>query len=321
MAKILSSGSLDRNPISNRRLKPNKHDASQTNATAEKSKQLAGPALQGLCIVATPIGNSGDLGHRARDALEHASLIACEDTRITAKLLKIYKIETPTIPYHDHNARRQLPRLMERLKKDELVVLVCDAGTPLISDPGYKLVQACLNAKLPVSTIPGPSAVLAALVLSGFPTDRFFFQGFLANKKGARCAQLRELVSVPGTLVFLESARRLAAMLVDAAEELGDRQGAVCRELTKKFEEVKRGSLKELAAYYAEFGPPKGEVSVVIEPAKTKLRISDKELNKMLVGALKNSSVRDASNDIARITGLSKRKVYSRALVLSKQSN
>lgn len=273
--------------------------------------------LQGLYIVATPIGNSEDLGHRALKILTNASLIACEDTRITSKLLRIYGINSPTTAYHEHNAKQQIPRLLRRLRNNGTVALVCDAGTPLISDPGYKLMHACLKEGVPVSSIPGPSAVLAALVISGLPTDRFYFQGFLSNKKVLRRTQLRELAAVPGSLVFLESTRRLAAMLADAVEELGDREGAVCRELTKKFEEIKRGSLSELAAHYLKSGTPKGEISVVIGPSTKRPEISDKKLDNLLLEALKNASVRDASIDIAKITGLTRRKVYSRALTLN----
>ena len=276
--------------------------------------------MQGLCVVATPIGNSGDLGHRALEILETASLIACEDTRVTAKLLSIYGILSPTMSYHEHNSRQQIPKLLRRMKNNEPVALVCDAGTPLISDPGFRLVQACIKEKVPISAIPGPSTVLAALVVSGLPTDRFFFQGFLANKKGLRRAQLRELSSVPGSLIFLESGRRLAATLSDMVEEFGDRHGAICRELTKIFEEVKRGKLSELATYYEKEGAPKGEISVVIGPSTNKSEISDEELDQILTKALKNASIRDASAEIAKFTGLARRRVYSRAITLDRKN-
>ena len=247
-----------------------------------------------------------------------ADLIACEDTRVTAKLLAIYRIQTPTLPYHDHNARQQLPLLMERFNNGETVALVSDAGTPLVSDPGYRLVEAALAKDVPVTAVPGPSAVMAALVLSGLPTDRFFFQGFLPNKAGQRRETLRSLAAVPGSLVILESAKRLTAMLSDAAVELGQRPAAVTRELTKKFEEVRRDRLDMLAAHYAEAGAPKGEVTVVIGPPEANGEVTDAELDLMLRDALQGASVRDASATVAAATGIQKRRVYAHALALGK---
>jgi len=269
-------------------------------------------------VVATPIGNAADLGLRARDVLAGAHLIACEDTRVTAKLLAIHHIQTPLLSYHEHNARAQRPRIMEHLKKGETVALVSDAGTPLVSDPGYRLVTECLEAEIPLTAVPGPSAVTAALVLSGQPTDRFFFQGFLPTKAGARRRVLTELAQVPATLVVMESAKRLAASLSDAAETLGPRAAAVTRELTKKFEEVRRGPLAELAAHYAEAGPPKGEVTVVIGPPAPAPAIDADALEALLRDALGTLSVRDAAHQVAAETGLPKRQVYARALQLAK---
>jgi len=271
-------------------------------------------------IVATPIGNAGDLWLRALDVLNGAALIACEDTRVTAKLLAIHGIHTPTLSYHEHNAQAQRPRIMKHLNKGETVALVSDAGTPLVSDPGYKLITVCVDAGIPLTAVPGPSAVMAALVLSGLPTDRFFFQGFVPPKSGARRRVLHELAAVPATLVIMESAKRLAAMLADGAAELGPRPAAVTRELTKKFEEVRRGTLAELADHYVQAGPPKGEVTVVIGPPGPAAEIDAASLDEMLLAALANASVRDAAADVAAATGIAKRRVYSRALELTKNA-
>lgn len=316
MAKGFSSGSSNRFSGSGGRRTSGAGRGPQPSRAAEESKPPA--AAPGLWIVATPIGNAGDLGHRARDILAGADLVACEDTRVTARLLDIYGIHAPMLPYHEHNARRQLPRLMERLENGETVALVSDAGTPLISDPGYRLIEACLAAGVALTAVPGPSAAIAALVLSGLPADRFFFQGFLPPKSGRRRAALDELAAVPGSLVILESAKRLAAMLRDAAAALGPRPAAVTRELTKKFEEVRRGPLGGLAAHYAAAGPPKGEVTVVIGPPTGAPEADDAELDALLETALAGASVRDAAARVASATGLPRRAVYARAVALDK---
>jgi len=269
----------------------------------------------GLYIVATPIGNARDITLRALDLLRSADLIAAEDTRVTAKLLAIHGIKTPCLAYHDHNAERQRPKLMERLKSGAIVAQVTDAGTPLVSDPGLRLVQAAVAEGVPVTTLPGPSAVLAGLVLAGLPSDRFFFQGFLPQKKGARKKALDEIKAVPATLVFLESAKRLAASLVDMADVLGVRDGAVLRELTKKFEEVRRGTLAELAAHYKEAGAPLGEVVVVVGPETGEVAVLDDEaLGALIDTALASMSVRDAAAHVTAITGMKKKDVYARTL-------
>ncbi|MGH6932553.1 MAG: 16S rRNA (cytidine(1402)-2'-O)-methyltransferase, partial [Dongiaceae bacterium] len=201
--------------------------------------------------MATPIGNAEDISLRALAALRGVDAIACEDTRLTGLLMARYGINRPLIAYHEHNAARMRPVLMDRLRLGESLALVSDAGTPLISDPGYKLVRAVIEAAMPVTTIPGPSAPIAALTLSGLPTDRFLFAGFLAHRRGARRAELTELAALRASLVFFESPTRLAATLADMAGILGPRASAVARELTKLFEEVRRGSLAELAAHYA----------------------------------------------------------------------
>jgi 16S rRNA (cytidine1402-2'-O)-methyltransferase len=265
-------------------------------------------------VVATPIGNARDITLRAIDTLKSVDLVACEDTRVTAKLLVIHGIRAKTIAYHDHNAERVRPLLIERLKHGESVALVADAGTPLVSDPGYKLVRAALEAGVPVTALPGPSAVLTALVLSGLPTDRFLFAGFPPAKTQARRRLLAEVATVPTTLVFMESPQRLAQALADMATALGPREAAVARELTKMFEEVRRGPLPDLAAHYAAAGPPKGEVTIVVAPPGALAAPSVDDVERRLVSALTTASVRDAADQVAAETGLKRRDVYARAL-------
>ena len=272
----------------------------------------------GLYLVATPIGNTGDITLRALEVLKTADLVACEDTRVTAKLLTRFGIHAHTVPYHEHNAAGMRPKLLEKLRAGQVVALVSDAGTPLISDPGYKLVQAVVEAGLAVTALPGASAVLTALQLSGLPTDRFLFLGFLPNKAVARRAAIEEVAGLGATLVCYESAQRLAALLADLAGVLGPRPAAVARELTKLFEEVRRGTLPELAAHYAGAGPPKGEVVVVIGPPSD----SDSEtldeagLDAALRQALATSSLRDAVATVCRLSGQPRKAVYARALAL-----
>jgi 16S rRNA (cytidine1402-2'-O)-methyltransferase len=258
---------------------------------------------------------------RALAVLRAADLIACEDTRVTGNLMARYEIATRRLAYNDHNAERVRPLLLERLRRGERVALVSDAGMPLISDPGYKLVRAAIAEGLPVTTVPGASAPLAALALSGLPSDRFLFAGFLPNRSAARRHDLAELAAVPATLILFESARRLGEALADMASVLGDRPAAVAREMTKRFEEVRRGSLAELAAHYAASGPPKGEIVIVIGPpgsapakdaAEAALTLDD-----MLRDALAGASLRDAAASVAIASGLPRRAVYARALALA----
>lgn len=270
----------------------------------------------GLWIVATPIGNAGDIGRRALEVLQSADVVACEDTRETGKLFSMLGVHTPLTPYHDHNADAARPLLIERMLRGESVALVSDAGTPLVSDPGYKLVRACIAHAIPVTPVPGASALLAALTVSGLPTDRFLFAGFLPSRKGARRAALAELADVPATLVFYESARRLPDSLADMAEVLGAREAAVARELTKLFEEVRRGPLPALADHYAEAGPPRGEVALVVGPPLARTFDAD-DLDRRLRQALDGASVRDATDAVSTATGLPRRQVYARALALS----
>jgi len=287
-------------------------------AAASKPPPAAASAgmLKGLVIVATPIGNMSDITLRALDTLRGAHAIACEDTRVTAKLLARHGISAKLVAYNDHNAPRVRPLLLQRLRRGETVALVSDAGTPLISDPGYKLVREAVAEGLPVVGLPGPSAALAALVVSGLPTDRFLFAGFLPPKSAARRAALAELAPVRASLIVFESGPRLAACLADMATELGPREAAVARELTKLFEEVRRGTLAELAGHYETAGPPKGEIVIVAGPPATPTEVSDTDLDEQLQVALSRLSRRDAVAAVAAATGAPRKRVYERALAL-----
>ncbi|MDE2227671.1 MAG: 16S rRNA (cytidine(1402)-2'-O)-methyltransferase [Alphaproteobacteria bacterium] len=280
------------------------------NGEAEPSK-----LAPGLYLVATPIGNLADVTLRALRVLRSADAVLCEDTRVTAKLLARYGIAAATQPYHDHNAERVRPGILARLKAGAALALVSDAGTPLVSDPGFKLVRAALADGIAVTAVPGPSAALAALLASGLPPDRFLFAGFLPPKEAARRRSLDELKDVDATLVFFESAPRLAASLADMAAILGPRPAAVARELTKLHEEVRRGSLAELAAQYRASGPPKGELVVVVGPPE-RTATSDAEIDRALGVTLAHKSLREAVEDVASATGARRRHVYARALAL-----
>lgn len=270
----------------------------------------------GLYLVATPIGNLRDITLRALDCLAGVDLIACEDTRVTAKLLSRYGITRPTLPYHDHNAAKVRPQLVERLRGGARIALVSDAGTPLVSDPGLKLVQAVVEAGLPVTALPGPSAVLAALSLAGLPTDRFLFSGFLPPREGGRRTALAELAASPASLVFFETGPRLADTLADMADVLGGaRPAAIARELTKLYEEVRRGTLADLAASYAAEDPPRGEIVIVTGPP-VEAAATEADIDAALARALATMPVRDAADLVARSTGARRKLVYARALVL-----
>jgi len=271
--------------------------------------------------VATPIGNLRDITLRALDVICAADHLACEDSRVTRKLLAAHHLSRPLVSYHEHNAPKVRPRLIQALQDGKSVALVSDAGTPLISDPGFKLVRAVQDAGLPVFSIPGPSAPLAALTLSGLPSDRFLFAGFLPVKPGARHKVLGELANIPATLVFFESPRRLAASLAALSDVLGDRPAALTRELTKRFEEVRRGTLGELARGIAERGPPKGEVTLVVAGAATSAEIDEDALDARLTTALDGASLRDAVSRVAADTGMPRKLVYRRALALSESGD
>jgi 16S rRNA (cytidine1402-2'-O)-methyltransferase len=286
-----------------------------------KSADAAGAAnvtalAPGLHIVATPIGNLGDITLRALDVLRRADAIICEDTRVTATLAQRYGLTAERIAYHDHNADRVRPKLIARLAAGAAMALVSDAGTPLISDPGFKLVREAVTAGIAVTAVPGASAALAALTVAGLPTDRFLFAGFLPAKSGARRRALRELAAVKASLIFYETAPRLANALADMVAMLGDRPAAVARELTKLYEEVRRDGLHALAEHYRHAGPPKGEIVVIVGPPEAHAATTDQDLDAQLVAALKTASLREASAAVAAATGLPRRQVYARALAL-----
>ena len=268
--------------------------------------------------MATPIGHPDDITIRAVRLLAAADVIACEDTRITRKLLARHGIATPLTSYHEHNAERARPELLARIGRGEAVALVADAGLPLISDPGYKLVREARESGLFVTCLPGPSAALTALVLSALPTDRFLFAGFPPARSAARRSFYGELAAVPATLVVFEAARRLADSLADAAAALGDREAAVARELTKRFEEVVNGRLEELAQRYRADGPPKGEVVVAIGGPMPGNRVAAAAVDDGLREALGDLSLRDAVDRVAGATGWPRREVYRRALALAR---
>ena len=268
----------------------------------------------GLYIVATPIGNLGDLSPRAARILASVAVVACEDTRVTARLLHHIGAKTPMLPYHDHNADTVRPRLLARMAT-EAVALVSDAGTPLISDPGYKLVRDARAAGVTVVTIPGPCAAVAALTLAGLPTDRFLFAGFLPVKAGGRAAAIAEIAGLRASLVFYESAGRTAATLTALAEGLGDRPAAVAREISKHFEETVDGSLTALAARYAE-APPRGEVVIVVGPPPPAAAASPATLDVALRDALEHATLSAAASEVATALGLPRKAVYARALAL-----
>jgi 16S rRNA (cytidine1402-2'-O)-methyltransferase len=267
----------------------------------------------GLYIAATPIGNARDITLRALDVLRACDGIAAEDTRVTAKLLAIHGIAKPLSPYNDHNGERERPRLLARLKDGARIVLVSDAGMPLVSDPGYKLVRAALAEHIPVQVVPGPSAPLAALILSGLPSDRFLFAGFLPSKSGERKTALEGLKDEKATLIFFESGPRLAETLSDMAQLLGNRAGAVARELTKLFEETRRGNLRELAERYEKAGAPKGEITLVVEGAKESAPDGAK-IDALLDKALAFMPVRAASELLAIALDQPRKPIYERAL-------
>lgn len=270
-------------------------------------------------MVATPIGNAQDITLRALDVLRRVGVIACEDTRVTAKLLAIHGIKARLTPYHDHNARGAGRALVERLQAGDSVAYVSDAGTPLISDPGYRLVRACADAGVAVFPLPGASAVMAALCVSGLPTDRFLFAGFPPPKSAARARFLAEIAGISTTLVFMESPRRLAASLSQMAEILGPRDAMVGRELTKLFEETRRGTLSNLADHYQAAGAPKGEVTLVVAPPPKARSEDEADADALLEAALAELSPRGAAERVAAETGRPFRRLYGRALDLGRR--
>jgi len=276
------------------------------------SSQLHPP---GLYIVATPIGNLRDITMRALDILELADLIVCEDTRVTAKLLSHFGIKKPTLSYNDHNGEERRPKILEALKDGQLIALVSDAGTPLVSDPGYKLVKEAVAENIHVSALPGASSVLMALCVSGLPSDRFFFAGFLPAKQEACRKEIAALKTVPATLLFFESARRLTEALALLLEGMGNRQAAVARELTKLYEECRRGTLDELIAHYVKHSAPKGEVVIVVGPPG-EAAMDAQDIKKQLGLLLTSHSVKEAASILAEQTGQPRKEIYTLALTL-----
>ena len=280
--------------------------------------EIEAPALEpGLYLVATPIGNLGDISLRALATLAAADLIACEDTRVTRKLTERYGITTPLTAYHEHNSDEALPKILARLEEGQAIALVSDAGTPLVSDPGYRLVRAAIEAGHNMTTVPGASSALAALSLSGLPNDRFLFEGFLPPKQAARQKRIGELASIPATLILFETGPRLGSSLADLAAGLGSREAAVCRELTKLHEEIRRAPLQTLAEHYAGDAETRGEIVIVIAPPPEQ-QTADSDIDAMLRDALARASVKDAVGEVASATGRARRDVYQRALELSK---
>lgn len=269
-----------------------------------------------LYLVATPIGNLADITHRALQVLKDVDLIACEDTRHTHKLLNHYGITTKTISYHEHNEQQRATELIDRLKQGTSIAVVSDAGTPSISDPGFRLVRAAIESDIPVVPIPGPSALITALIAAGLPTDEFFFAGFLPARASARRARLSELQSVPGTLIFYEAPHRLAGTLKDAYEILGEREAVVARELTKLHEEIRRGRLSELSADYAEKMDIRGEIVVLIDRNVIGAVVTERVSVAALVDRFEQDGLdrRAALKKAARELGLSRAEAYRKLL-------
>ena len=274
-----------------------------------------------LYLIATPIGNLADITHRALQVLKDVDLIACEDTRHTHKLLQHYGITTKTISYHEHNEQQRAAELIDLLKQGSDVAVVSDAGTPSISDPGFRLVRAAIESEVPVVPVPGPSALITALIAAGLPTDEFFFAGFLPARSNARRARLNELRAVPGTLIFYEAPHRLATTLKDAYEVLGEREAVVARELTKLHEEIRRGRLSELGEHYANVENPRGEIVVLIDR-----NVISEAAVKTSVAALVDQFEQDgldhraALKKAARELGLSRAEAYRKLLAERSQS-
>jgi 16S rRNA (cytidine1402-2'-O)-methyltransferase len=276
--------------------------------------------VPGLYLVATPIGNLGDITLRALETLAGVDIIACEDTRITRRLTERYAITALLKPYHEHNAALARPKILERLAQGASIALVSDAGTPLISDPGFKLVREVCAAGHSVIALPGPSSALAALSVAALPTDRFFFEGFLPPKQGARRARLTELSRIDATLVMFESGNRVQDTLLDLADVMGARDAAICRELTKMHEEVRRAKVSELAAS-ADVLETRGEFVLVIgPPAAGAQAMAEDELDNLLRSSLQRDSVKDAVAHAVELSGRPRRQIYARALELAKEA-
>jgi 16S rRNA (cytidine1402-2'-O)-methyltransferase len=301
--------------------KPVPASANGRSFTAAQSAVAVSRPSPGLYLVATPIGNLGDITLRALETLAGCDLIACEDSRVTRRLLDKFLIATPLTPYHEHNAQAARPKLLELLSQGGAIALVSDAGTPLISDPGFKLVREAAAAGHTITPIPGASAVLAALTVAGLPTDRFYFEGFLPPKPGARRTRIAELASIDATLVLFEGGSRIGDALRDLAAAMGDRDGAICRELTKLHEDIRRAPLDVLARDAPDL-ETRGEFVIVVAPPRADAqRLSADEVDDILKAAMKTQSVKDAVAQAVELSGRPKREVYARALELAKRSS
>jgi 16S rRNA (cytidine1402-2'-O)-methyltransferase len=279
----------------------------------------ARPLEAALYLVATPIGNLGDITLRALETLAGADILACEDTRVSRVLLERYGIRQRPVPYHEHNAAEAGPRLIEALESGRSVALISDAGTPLVSDPGYRLVGQALERGIRVVPVPGASAVLAALTASGLPSDAFLFAGFLPVKDGQRRARLEALRSVPATLIFFESPRRTADTLAAMVDVYGDRKAVVARELTKAYEEMRSDTLAGLAAHYARAPTPKGEIVICVGPPEEEAFADAQDVDRLLLSLAKEMPASKAAAEAARMTGGQKPALYRRLLQLKEE--
>jgi len=297
-----------------------KRSSPVTNDQGDKPQPKDMAMKPGFYLVATPIGNLRDITFRALDVLSSVDLIICEDTRVTGKLMNAYGFKKRMQIYNDHSTDNQRDTLISLVESGHSVAVLSDAGTPLISDPGYKLVRGAIEKNLLVTSIPGPNAALTALQLSALPTDQFSFLGFLPPKTTARQSALKKWETTPGTLVIYETGPRLVASLQDMRAALGNRPAAVMRELTKLYEETFRGTLSDLIVHYTEKGAPKGEIVVAIGRA-AEVVVSSESIEKQLQNALEKMSVRDAAEMVAQATGKPKKTIYTLALKLSSSSN
>jgi len=282
---------------------------------AKSRSDIATSLAPGLYVTATPIGNASDITLRALNVLKHCDAIVAEDTRVTSRLLAIHGISRPLLVYNDHNGQAMRPKLLERLKEGARLALVSDAGTPLVSDPGHKLVKAALADGIAVHPLPGASAVLTALIVSGLPSEKFFFAGFLPAKSAERRTALEAFRATPATLIFFDSAQRLSETLADMADILGEREAAIARELTKLHEEIRRGLLPDLAIFYRDSPTPKGEITLVVGPP-AESPPDTQRIDSILAQILPFMPLKPASALVADLTGASRRTVYNRALAL-----
>ena len=291
---------------------PGHADTLSARVSADLARQLSGALPPGLYLVATPIGNLADITLRALTTLARADIIYCEDTRHSRTLVVHYGISRTLRPYHEHNAEEQRPRILADLARSARIALISDAGTPLVSDPGYKLVRDCIAAGHTVVAIPGASAVMTGVCVAGLPTDTFLFAGFLPPRSGARKTRIAELASVPATLIFFEAPTRLTETLADLASTLGPRPAAVARELTKLHEDIQRGPLADLATHF-ESAPPKGEIVILVGPPGNEAA-TDETIMAALETALAHMSLRDAAKAVAERLSAPKARVYDLGL-------